>query len=120
MWPLTCGAMPTKLARTVASSVWGRVSHCSNATTTATAAPAMIAPPIRRPTRRRTGESSGPTGAVIALHPEERHPEDQGDEDHEARVDERAWPEVGIDTRAKEQPSRDHRDTDPDRDAQHP
>src|SRR2546427_285731 len=35
MWPLTCGAMPTKLARTVASSVCGRVSHCSSVTTTA-------------------------------------------------------------------------------------
>ena len=53
MWPLTCGAMPTKLARTVASSVCGRVSHCSRVTITATAAPATIRPPSSRPAIRR-------------------------------------------------------------------
>ncbi len=35
MCPFTLGAMPTKFARTVASSVSGRFSHCQTATATA-------------------------------------------------------------------------------------
>src|SRR5215470_1040236 len=109
--------MPTKLARTVASSVWGRVSHCSKVTMTATIAPATIAAPMRRPTRRRVAESSGSTRGGIGLDPEERHPQNQGDEDGEARVDERTRAEVWIHVDANEQPARDERDNDPDRGA---
>src|SRR6266436_9667690 len=105
MWPLTCGAMPTKLARTVASSVCGRVSHCSRVTTTAMAAPATIAAPITRPARRRAPESPSSVSGAIGLHPEQRHPENEGDENREARVDERSRAEVGGDAHPQEEPS---------------
>src|SRR5262245_6560683 len=120
MWPLTCGAMPTKLARTVASSVCGRVSHCSRVTITAMTAPATIEAPIRRPARRRAPESpSAPSGAM-GRYPEQRHPENQGDENREARIDERSRAEVRVHADAEKQPSRDHGNTDADRGAEHP
>src|SRR5256886_16362136 len=120
MWPLTCGAMPTKLARTVASSVCGRVSHCSSVTTTAMAAPATIAAPITRPARRRAPESPSALSGVIGLHPEQRHPENQGDENREARIDECSRAEVRVHADAEKEPPRDHGNTDADRGAEHP
>src|SRR5262247_135979 len=120
MCPLTWGAMPTKLARTVASSVCGRVLHCSSVTTTATAAPATISPPSSRPATRRAPASSGPSRGAIGLDPEQGHPEDEGDENREARVDERARAEVGVHTDHDEEPSREHGHDDADRGAEHP
>src|SRR5689334_18852168 len=102
--------MPTKLARTVASSVCGRVSHCSRVTTMVMAAPATITPPINRPARYRVAEPSGPPRGVIGLHPEQRHPQSEGDENRQAGVDQRSRTEVRIHTDAKKQESRDHRD----------
>src|SRR4030095_9575488 len=120
MWPLTCGAMPPKLARTVASSVCGRVSHCSSVTITATAAPATISTPSTRPAMRRAPESASSARCAIGLHPEQRHPEDQGDENREARVDERSRTEVGVYAHPQEEPTREHGDADADRGAEHP
>src|SRR5205823_10309825 len=120
MCPLTWGAMPTKLARTVASSVCGRVSHCSSVTTTATAAPATIKAPSSRPATRRAPESPSPSCGAMGLDPEQRHPEDEGDENREARVDERSRTEVGVNAHPQEEPSREHGDTDTDRGAEHP
>src|SRR5262245_24063892 len=112
--------MPMKLARTVASSVCGRVPHCSSVTTTATAAPATIAPPIRRPTRRRTVASSNVARCAIGLNPEQRHPQDEGDENREARIDQRSRTEVRIDADPQEEHTREHGDADADRGAEHP
>src|SRR5206468_2188198 len=112
--------MPTKLARTVASSVCGRVSHCSRVMITATAAPATINVPSARPTTRRAPESPGSLRCAIGLHPEQRHPEDEGDENREARIDERSRAEVGVHADPEEEPTRDDGDTDADRGAEHP
>src|SRR5258705_3872734 len=120
MWPLTWGAMPTKLARTVASSVCGRVSHCSRATITATAAPATINVPSTRPATRRAPESASSARCAIGLHPEQRHPEDEGDANREARVDERPRAEERIHAHPEEDRAREQGDTDADRGAEHP
>src|SRR5207245_2195446 len=120
MWPLTCGAMPTKLARTVASSVCGRVSHCTSVTTTAMAAPATIEAPIKRPARRRAPESPSALSGASGLHAEQRQQENKGDENREARIDERSRAEVRVHADAEKEPSRDHSNTDADRGAEHP
>src|SRR5215510_11278193 len=120
MWPLTCGAMPTKLARTVASSVCGRVSHCRSVKTTATAAPPTITAPSTRPATRRTLDSPSSARCAIGLNPEQRHPKDEGDEDRETRVDERSRAEVRIDTYPQEESACECGDTDADRGAEHP
>src|SRR5215470_3511929 len=112
--------MPTKLARTVASSVCGRTSHWSRATITAMAAPVTIAAPSSLPATRRAPASPVPSCGAIGLHPEERHPENEGDENREARVHERSRAEVGIEAHAEEEPSRDDGDGDADRGAEHP
>src|SRR6267142_4700504 len=112
--------MPTKLARTVASSVCGRVSHCSSATITATAAPATINVPSTRPATRRAPESPSSARCAIGLHPEQRHPEDEGDENREARVDERPRAEERIHAHPEEDRAREQGDTDADRGAEHP
>src|SRR2546428_8592656 len=112
--------MPTKLARTVASSVCGRVLHWSSVTTTAMAAPATINAPSNRPATRRAPESPTPSRGAIELDPEQGHPEDQGDHNREARVDERPWAEVGVHTHHDEKPSGEHGDDDADGGAEHP
>src|SRR6266403_723022 len=86
--------MPTKLARTDASSVCGRVSHCNNVTTAATAAPVTINAPSTRPATRRPPGSPSPWRSVIRLDPEQRHPKDES--------------------------AREHGDADTDRGAEHP
>src|SRR5215469_1982774 len=101
MYPFTFGAIPTKLARTVASSVSGRFSHCQIPTTIATAAAIRIRAPTRRPTARRD-LSRGSSGSTIASATEHSQPEDQGDEEHQARVhDGGSRPEIRIDSRAR-------------------
>src|SRR6266704_1364411 len=110
--------MPTKLARTVASSVCGRVSHCSSVTTTAMAAPATIAAPITRPARRRAPESPSALSGVIGLHPEQRHPENQGDENREARIDERPRAEERVHAHPEEDRAREQGDNDANRRAE--
>src|SRR5262245_15181306 len=120
MWPLTCGAIPTKFARTVASSVCGRISHCSIATMTMTAAPATISTPSTRPAVRRATESPGSTRGDKALHPEEGHPEDEGDENRKARVNERPGADVRIHAQPDEEFPSEDRDDDADRRTEHP
>src|SRR5262249_42782389 len=120
MCPLTWGAMPTKLARTVASSVCGRVSHWSSVTATAMTAAATIATPSSRPRMRRKPGSGGTDSSVMASHPEERHPEPEGDENGQARVPQRRRAHVRIDPGADEEPSREQGHHDADHGAQHP
>src|SRR5437867_13030374 len=110
--------MPTKLARTVASSVCGRVLHWSSVTTTATAAPTTMRPPSSRPATRALGFGSAPCGGM--LDPEQRHPENEGDEKREARIHERSRAEVGVHAQSKEEPPGEHGDDDADRGAEHP
>src|SRR5262245_18279370 len=111
--------MPTKLARTVASSVCGRISHCKSVTITATTAPRTINAPSSRPATRRARESPGPSSGVISLDSEEDHPENEGDQDRDTRIDEHSRADVGIDAHANEELSRDHRGHDADRGAEH-
>ena len=77
-------------------------------------------PPITRPAVRRATESPGSTRGGMALHPEERHPEDEGDENREARVDERPRADIGIHAHPDEEPPREDRDRDADRGTEHP
>src|SRR3989442_835652 len=112
--------MPTKLARTVASSVWGLVSHRSSATITATAAPATIRVPSTRPATRRAPESARSARCAIGLHPEQRHPEDEGDENREARIDERSRAEERVHAHPEEDRAREQGDNDANRRAEHP
>src|SRR2546427_11912029 len=112
--------MPTKLARTVASSVCGRISHCKSVTTTATTAPVTINAPSTRPAIRRARESPGPSSGGIRLDPEQGHPEEEGDQDREARIDEHSRAKVGIHAHANEEVSRQRRGHDADRGTEHP
>src|SRR5262245_31795321 len=105
MWPLTCGAMPTKLARTVASSVCGRISHWSSVTTTAMTAAVTIAMPSSRPRMRRKPASGCPVSSVMASDPEKRHPEDERDEECQTRIHERSRAHIGIDPGAHQEPA---------------
>ena len=63
---------------------------------------------------------SEPVVRCHGLDPEQRHPEDEGDENREARVDERSRAEVGVHADPEEEPTRDDGDTDADRGAEHP
>src|SRR4029079_4071402 len=107
-------AMPTKLARTVASSVCGRVVHCIRVTTMAIAAPATMSPPMSRPAMRRAPSFARAPCDSMALDPEPRHPEHQGDEERQARIDERPRTDVGVDANAEEDLSRNDGDHDTD------
>src|SRR5215475_1018892 len=109
-----------KLARTVASSVSGRFSHCQNATIAATSALNRMTPPTIRPTTRRQPPPGASSGSAIASATEHSHPEDECDEQHKARVHERSRPEIGIDADAREElPEHDGAD-DPDHERRHP
>src|SRR5215510_5037426 len=109
-----------KLARTVASSVSGRFSHCQNATIAATSALKRMSPPTIRPTTRRHPPPGASSGSAIASATEHPYPEDQCDEQHEARVHERARPEIGVDADAREEfPEHDGAD-DADQERRHP
>src|SRR5262245_31673721 len=120
MCPLTCGAMPTKFARTVASSVWGRVSHWSSVTATAMSAAPTMAAPTRRPTMRREPGSADLSPLVMASASEDGHPQDEGDQEGQAAVYQSRRPDVRVDAGANEEPSGHQRDHDPDEAAQHP
>ena len=54
------------------------------------------------------------------LDPEQRHPEDEGDEKREARIHERSRAEIGVHADPEEELSRKHGDDDADRGAEHP
>src|SRR5262245_55994088 len=120
MWPLTCGAMPTKLARTVASSVCGRISHCRSATITAIAAPPTIAMPSIRPMTRRAPGSDGICFSAMALAPEESYPEHQGNEESKTRVDQRWRAHIGIEPGTDKKPPSEQRHHNPYQGAEHP
>src|SRR5262245_12654502 len=102
MCPFTLGAMPMKFARTVASSVSGRVSHCHTATTTATAAPTRMRVPTRRPRARRHAGGLSSRSAMGSAT-EHAHPDDQGEKDHQARVHENTGSQVRVEPGAGEE-----------------
>src|SRR5262249_35916496 len=119
MWPLTLGAIPTKLARTVASSVSARLSQCHTATATATTAPARMSAPTSRPRTRRPPEGAGSRSSARSSteHPQ---PDDDGDQDHQPRVYERSRSEVRVDPDAHDELP-EHRGADPpDHEPPHP
>src|SRR4029077_14554810 len=101
MWPLTLGAMPTKLARTVAVSVSGRLSQRQTVKTIATMAPTRMIAPTARPMARRSGE--GCSGYAVGSASKHALPDDEGEEDHQGHIHESSWPEVGIDAQTREE-----------------
>src|SRR5207249_11385454 len=112
--------MPTKLARTVASSVCGLISHWTNVTTTITAAAAMIPMPSTRPIMRRAPGSDAVLFSAIKLTSEQSHPEYERDDNAKTRIDQRWWPYIRMKPRPnKELPSEQSR-PNPDQTAQHP
>src|SRR5215467_3411610 len=118
MCPDTFGAIPTKLARTVASSVSGKFSHRQTVTTMAIRAPTMMSVPRARASARRPAE--GASSGSVARSATEHTPEDEGDEDHEGRIDEDARNQVGIEASAREElPAEDGRE-DADHEGGHP
>src|SRR5215468_11182287 len=117
MCPDTFGAIPTKLARTVASSVSGKFSHRQTVTTMAIKAPTMMSVPRARASARRSAEgtSSGSVGSAT-----EDTPEDEGDEDHEGGIDEDARAEVGVEAGPREELPAEHGREDADHEGEHP
>src|SRR5262245_42355689 len=119
MCPFTLGAMPTKLARTVASSVSGRVSHCQTATATAIAAPTRMSAPTRRPkARRHAGGLS--SRSVMGSATEHAHPDDHGEKDHQTRVHKNTGSQVRVDPRAGEELPEQYRSEDTEHEGRHP
>src|SRR5690348_13848250 len=102
MWPLTLGAMPTKLARTVAASVSGRLSHRQTVKTIATMAPTRMIAPTVRPVARRSGE--GCSVYAVGSATEHALPDDEGEKNHQRDIHESSWPKVGVDAQAREEP----------------
>src|SRR5262249_45857902 len=142
IWPLTSGATPIKLARTVASSVCGCTCHCQTARAMATAAPAMIHSPMSRPMTLRTvtdaSVSTARRGAgasvsisrrgaclvvstsLIRLVPQEEQPGAQRAQDDQTGVDQAPWPQVRMQVRRYEELTRHPSDHEADHDRQHP
>src|SRR5262245_45529147 len=119
MWPLTFGAIPTKLARIVASSVSGRFSHCQAAAAAATTAPTRMSAPTRRPATRRhpPGASSE---SIVGSATEHSQPEGQGDDQDQPRIDQGPRPEVRVDPDPGEELPEHDGDEDAEHERQHP
>src|SRR5215470_3888479 len=116
--PLTFGATPMKFARTVASSVSGKFSHRQMVITIAIRAPTRMSAPRTRPRVRRPVD--GGASGSIAGSATKNTPHDERDEDHEGRVHEYPWSQVGIDAGAREElPAEDGPD-DTDYQGRHP
>src|SRR5215471_19775741 len=142
MWPLTSGATPIKLARTVASSVCGCTRHCQTARAMATTAPAMIQTPMSRPMALRQGAdvpmSTSRRGAgasvsiscrgaclfvstsLIRLVPQEEQPGGQCAQDDQTGVDQAPWPQVRMQGRRYEELTHHPSDHEADHERQHP
>src|SRR5215472_13386641 len=118
MCPDTFAAMPTKLARTVASSVSGKFSHRQTVTTMAIKAPTRIMAPRARPSARRPADGTSSCSNVGSAT--EHAPEDEGDEDHEGRIDEHARTEVGVEAGAREEFPDENRPEDAHHEGGHP
>src|SRR5262245_17311105 len=119
MCPFTLGAMPTKFARTVAASVWGRFSHCQTVSPTANTAPTRMSAPIMRPRgRRQPGDSS--SGSAKGSATEHAQPDNQGDEDHEAGIHEHTRAQVRIEPGAREDLPEQQRPQDTEHEGRHP
>src|SRR5262244_2446046 len=88
MGPLTCGAMPTMLARTAASSVRGWTSLRCQTTALVTTAPATMSTPSTRPASRRPValRSGVAETSAITSCPEEREPHEHRQQDEETRI----------------------------------
>src|SRR5215475_940083 len=142
IWPLTSGATPIKLARTVASSVWGCTCHCQTARAMATTAPAMIQTPMSRPMALRQGaDVPVPTSrwgagasvsisrrgaclvvstSFIGLVPQEEQPGGQCAQDDQTGVDQAPWPQVRMQVRRYEELTRNPSDHEANHGRQHP
>src|SRR5215471_21597124 len=118
MCPDTFGAIPTKLARTVASSVSGKFSHRQMVTTMAIKAPTMMSAPRARASARRRAD--GTSSGSIAGSATEHTPEDEGDEDREGGIDEDARSEVGVEAGPREELPAEHGREDADHEGEHP
>src|SRR5262249_13560059 len=97
--------MPTKLARTVASSVCGLTSHWRSATITAIAAPPTIPVPSTRPMTRGAPGSAIPFFPAKTFPPEESDPQPERDEQAKARIDQRWRTDIRIESHPDKQPS---------------
>src|SRR5215510_14485763 len=118
IWPLTSGATPIKLARTVASSVWGCTCHCQMVRVMATTAPAMIHMPMSLPMALCTGAVV--STSFIGLVPQEEQPGGQCAQDDQTGVDQAPWPQVRMQVRRYEELTRNPSDHEADHDRQHP
>src|SRR5262245_11910575 len=120
MCPFTCGAIPTKLARTVASSVCGLVCHWSSATIMAMAAATTIPAPITRPRVRRAPGSDARSFSAIKLTSEESHPECESNENGETRINKRRRTDIRIEAGPDKKPPAKQSCPNSDQGAEHP
>src|SRR6516165_8766763 len=118
MCPDTFGAIPTKLARTVASSVSGKFSHRQTVTTMAIKAPTMMSVPRARASARRPAD--GTSSGSLADSATEHTPKVEGDQDHEGGIDEDARAEVGVEAGPREELPAEHGREDADHEGGHP
>src|SRR5262245_26429697 len=119
MCPLTLGAMPTKFARRVAASVSGRFSHRQNAITIAATAPTRMSAPIMRPsTRRHPADAS--SGSAMGSATEHAQPDDESDEDDQARIYEHSRPQVRVEPGTREELPAHHGPEDAEHEGRHP
>src|SRR5262245_3372512 len=119
MCPFTLGAMPTKFARTVAASVSGRYSHCHTVYATAMAAPTRISAPIRRP-RTRCRPDPPSSKSAMGSSTEYAQPDDERQEDHQARIHEDPRPQERVEPGAREESPAQHGADDTQHQRGHP
>src|SRR5438874_804000 len=112
--------MPTKLARTVASSVCGLVCHWNSVTTTAMTAATTIPVPINRPTVRRAPGPDAICFSAIMLTSEQSDDEYERDENAKTRIDQRWWPYIRMKPRPNKEPPSEQSRANPDQSAEHP
>src|SRR5262245_15609089 len=112
--------MPTKLARTVASSVSGWVSDRQTTTATAMTAPTRITVPTIRPSARRQPGGDISSTSSVGSATEDSQPDDDGDQDHETRIHEGSRAEIGVDAQPGEELPRHRCADDTDDEGRHP
>src|SRR5262249_35634298 len=112
--------MPTKLARTVASSVCGLISHWRSATITAITAAPTIPAPSNRPMTRRAPGSDMTCSSAIKLNPGEKEPKHESDENAKARIDQPWRTDIRIESHPDKEPSSKQSRRNPNQRAEHP
>src|SRR5262245_62043876 len=102
MSPLACGAMPIKLARSVASSVWGRLIYTQIAIKHTRTAQMTMPRPRLFPMTLRSGLAEEVFASAINSTSEKEQPGTECEQDPQTKIDQRQRAKVGFNFRPDE------------------